>query len=77
VLSSTIFESVVLLRMLDGEKIQSELSDLSRQQLKAVKDATFLGWDKTESAAYDERVKRIALLRAQLAEINPTIEYFA
>jgi hypothetical protein len=77
VLSSTIFESVVLLRMLDGEKIQSELSDLSRQQLKAVKDATFLGWDKTESAAYDERVKRIALLRAQLAEIDPTIEYFA
>jgi hypothetical protein len=77
VLSSTTFESVVLLRMSDQEKIQAELSELSRQQLKAVKDATFLGWDKTESAAYDERVKRIALLRARLAEIGPTIEYFA
>jgi hypothetical protein len=35
----------------------------------------FLGWEKAEGAAYDERAKRIALLRAQLAEINPTIEY--
>jgi hypothetical protein len=63
--------SLVLLQMLDREKIQAELSDLSRQQLKAVKDATYLGWRKTESAAYDKRVKRIACLYARLAEIDP------
>jgi hypothetical protein len=63
--------------MSNAQKIQAEISALYGKQNKAVKDATFLGWDQTEAAAYAERAKRIAVLRAQLAEIDPTIEYLA
>lgn len=52
------------------KKIQAELSELSRQQIKAVKDATFLGWEAIEGAAYDERAERIKLLLAQLAVLD-------
>jgi len=48
----------------------TELTDLFRQQIKTVKDATFIGWESTESAAYEERWKRIALLRNQLAALD-------
>jgi len=61
--------------MVDPKEIQAELSELSRQQIKAVKDATFMGWEAADGAAYDERAKRIKLLRAQLAVPDPTFEY--
>jgi hypothetical protein len=63
--------------MLNKEKIQAELSELSTQQVKAVREAAFLGCEKAEAAAYEERKKRIELLPGQLTEIDPTIEYFA
>jgi hypothetical protein len=36
-----------------------------------------MGWEATERAAYDERAKRITLLRAQLSEIDPAIDRLA
>jgi hypothetical protein len=61
--------------MEEPKKIKAELSELARQQIKAVKDATFLGWEASEGAAYDERAKRILLLRARLTALDPTIQY--
>jgi hypothetical protein len=57
--------------------ITLEISALSAQQITAVQKATFVGWEVSEMAAYEERTKRMALLRAQLAEIDPTIDRIA
>jgi hypothetical protein len=57
--------------------ITLEIKALSAQQITAVQKATFVGWKANEMAAYDGRTKRIALLRAQLAEIDPTIDRIA
>jgi hypothetical protein len=46
--------------------LKMEYNALVAQQNKAMKDATFGGWDAREIAAYDERAKRIAALRAEL-----------
>lgn len=60
--------------MADLEKqraaITAELSDLTRQQIKAVKDATFMGWEPAELAAYETRTKRIAVLRQALTDMG-------
>jgi hypothetical protein len=62
--------------MADLEKqkaeVIAELSDLTRQQIKAVKDATFMGWDPAELAAYEQRNKRIAWLRQTLGSLSTT-----
>jgi hypothetical protein len=58
----------------DPKKIQAELSKLSEQQIQA---ARFVGWKPSELAAYQERTKRIALLRAQLTALGPNIEHLA
>jgi hypothetical protein len=55
-------------------KLAAEIAELSRQQAKAVHDATYLGWPADERAAYDERSDRIALLRGQLASLNSADE---
>jgi hypothetical protein len=39
--------------MASPKKIQAELSEQSRQQNNAVKDATFMGWGAAARAAYD------------------------
>jgi hypothetical protein len=44
-----------------------EINPLSALQIKAVKDATFMGWDVQEKAAYEERGRRIVLLRTELS----------
>ena len=56
--------------MIDIKNIQAELGELSKQQIRAVKDATFVGWETTELAAYDERAQRMKLLRTQLAVLD-------
>ena len=45
-----------------------EINELAALQIKAVKDATFLGWATDEKVAYEDRAARIAWLRRQLAE---------
>jgi hypothetical protein len=46
--------------MANLKEIQAELSELSKQQIKAVQNATFIGWEAAEMAAYEERTERIA-----------------
>ena len=58
--------------MIDIRSIQGEIGELSKQQIRAVKDATFVGWDTAELAAYDERALRMKLLRIQLASLDAT-----
>ena len=59
--------------MIDIKNIQAELGELSKQQIRAVKDATFVGWEKAGIAAYDERAKRMQSLRAKLAVLDAAI----
>jgi hypothetical protein len=47
-----------------------EFNALVAQQNRAVKDATFGGWDAEALAAYEERGKRIAALRAELFPLD-------
>ena len=51
-------------------EIVSEMTELCRLQIKAVKDATFLGWELVETTAYAERRSRIEVLRRQLADLD-------
>jgi ATP-dependent exoDNAse (exonuclease V) alpha subunit len=57
-------------------EIAAELAELSRQQAKAIHDATYLGWRDSERAAYDKRSDRIALLRDQIAALNSADDDF-
>jgi hypothetical protein len=47
-------------------QLTAELLQLSIQQTKTLKDATFLGWLPGQLAAYQERGDRVSLLRRQL-----------
>jgi len=51
-------------------EIVAEMTELCRQQIKAVKDATFLGWEPAETTVYSERRDRIGALRRLLAELD-------
>ena len=61
-------------QMIDLARQQSEIKtqifELSEQQLKAVKRATFMGWSHEESTAYVERRNTIALLRSRLSTLD-------
>jgi hypothetical protein len=52
--------------------ITLEINALSALQIKAVKDATFMGWDAQEKVAYEERSKRIFALRAEMFHLDGT-----
>jgi hypothetical protein len=54
----------------DQTELTAEINELLRLQIKAVKDATFIGWDAAERAAYEERTQRLALLRRQRFELG-------
>jgi hypothetical protein len=54
----------------DKLAITAEIAALAKLQIKAVKDATFFGWDTAESAAYDERRKRLRELQTELEAIG-------
>jgi hypothetical protein len=47
-------------------QITAELLLLSQQQLKALEDATFLGWQDGQLDAYSKRGERVSFLREQL-----------
>jgi hypothetical protein len=50
--------------------ITVEINALSRQQIQAVRHATFLGWGPEEKAAYDERADRMIALRYELFNLD-------
>ena len=50
--------------------IKAEITTLARRQIKAVKDATFMGWDPAELVAYEERRVRLVWLRKRLADLD-------
>jgi hypothetical protein len=52
------------------EGIEAEITALAMLQIKAVQDATFMGWVSAELIAYEERRIRIAWLREQLADLD-------
>jgi hypothetical protein len=56
------------------QDLQAELSQLVRQQARAVERAAFFEWEACELAAYEGRTKRIDLLRDRLFKNDPTIE---
>jgi hypothetical protein len=45
--------------------LTAEIAELARLQIKAVKDAAFLEWNSVESAAYDERRRKLRALYAE------------
>lgn len=47
-------------------QITAELLQLTQQQIKALEDATFLGWQPGQLKAYQERGEQVSLLRQQL-----------
>jgi len=51
-------------------ELHAELTELHKQQVEAVSSATFIGWTQIETAAYDARTERIALLNAQIAALD-------
>jgi phenylpyruvate tautomerase PptA (4-oxalocrotonate tautomerase family) len=53
-------------------ELAAEITELHKQQLDATSSATFVGWTPVETAAYDRRIERIALLNAQLAGLDRT-----
>lgn len=53
-------------------EIEAEISLLAKQQIKAVKDSSFGGWDDGEIDAYWKRRERLDELRAQLAALDTT-----
>ncbi|HEX4424710.1 MAG TPA: hypothetical protein VH079_04895 [Terriglobales bacterium] len=55
--------------MPDKVAISAEIAALAKLQIKAVKDATFFGWDTVESAAYDDRRRKLRTLHAELEAI--------
>ncbi|MDP9159781.1 MAG: hypothetical protein M3O09_06065 [Acidobacteriota bacterium] len=69
--------SVILRTEVDGqftmtpprEKILAEIAALSKQQLFAMEEANFVGWDAEQRAAFSERSERINLLRRQLGDV--------
>jgi hypothetical protein len=42
--------------------IQTQIAELSKEQLKALKKAVFMGWSHEESISYAELRRTIALL---------------
>jgi hypothetical protein len=50
--------------------IKAEIRTLAKWQIKAMKDATFMGWDPTELIAHEERRMRLAWLHKQLANLD-------
>jgi hypothetical protein len=58
--------------MADKRKaLTAELLQLTEQQLKALQDATFLGWEPGRLDAYQKRGKRVSWLRQQLNDVDP------
>ena len=51
-------------------EIEAEIKTLARRQIKAVKDATFTGWDPAELVAYEERRVLLAWLHNRLADLD-------
>jgi hypothetical protein len=51
------------------DQITAKLLILSNQQVKALQDATFLGWREGELEAYQKRGDRVSLLRQQPNEL--------
>jgi hypothetical protein len=51
-------------------EIAAEIAELSKQQTKAIHDATYLGWRDGERAAYDQRSDRLVFLRQKLALLD-------
>ena len=51
------------------KEITAEIAALAKQQIKAAKDASFGGWGPVETAAYEERSQRLAVLRSALADL--------
>jgi hypothetical protein len=52
------------------DSMEAEITALTMLQIKAVQDATFMGWVSAELIAYEERRIRIAWLREQLADLD-------
>ena len=50
-----------------------EINALAALQAKAVKDATFLGWQPRELAAYEERGRRGVALRKELSSLEGSL----
>lgn len=51
-------------------EIETDIRELARRQIKAVKNATFAGWDPAELVAYEERSIRLTWLRKRLADLD-------
>ena len=51
-------------------EIEAEIATLAMLQIKAVQDATFMGWVSAELIAFEERRIRIARLHEQLADLD-------
>ena len=51
-------------------EIEAEITTLAKEQIKAVINATYMGWDAAESVAYEERRVRLLWLRKQLADLD-------
>jgi hypothetical protein len=51
------------------KELTAEITELARLQNRSVKDATFFGWHADETAAYDERSKRLTVLRKKLSTV--------
>ena len=49
--------------------LTAELLQLTQQQLKALQDATYLGWQPGQLQAYQDRGERVSLLREKLAAV--------
>jgi hypothetical protein len=51
-------------------ELDRQISELSRLQIKSVKDATFFGWVPAETVAYEERGRQLVALRNELAALD-------
>jgi hypothetical protein len=51
-------------------EIEAEIVTLTSQQIQAVKDATFMGWEPAELAAHEERRIRLIWLRMRIAGLD-------
>jgi hypothetical protein len=55
----------------NAQNLAEELSKLSKQQAEAIQDATYITMSREDSAAYEERRKRIVEICTLLGKYHP------
>jgi len=55
----------------EAQRLAEELSNLSKQQSKALQQAIYTGMSKEETAAYDKRAEHISELCTKLSKFHP------